>query len=876
MSQAGSTKTSGGGNVTFPITVPEGGTSVTSFPAHTVLLGEGSSAIGYVGPGAANTILMGSGSSSDPVFGMLIAVANITLTNGPGTITISSSGGSGTNITFNDDNSTSATTNASMINLFGTLAQGITVLGDGSHTITVSAKTASLSQQGTIVLASSAQAIAGTDSSNAVTSAALKAKLGTQTAHGVILGEGTTSALGITAAGATNTVLLGQGASADPIFGAVPNGALAYSTITLSNGNNITVTGSPISLGGTASIAVTGTTTNAVQIGNSSGSLTSIGVGTNGQVLLGSTGNAPAFGTITSPDGSIIFGTGSNSLTLKVNGAAFGQTITGNTGGALSPSAGNWNIYGNATQGVSTSGTASTLTITVASATTSQIGVVELSTSAEAIAGTNSTTALTPAAMNAKLGTQTQYGVMIGEGSSSALQATAAGTNGQVLIGATGANPAFGTIASAGGTITITGGSNTLNLDVSSKVIETLSDDVATVVTPSGNNIQLVGHVVEQGSTKFSTVVAGTHLININPMSPARWIVDPLGFNGTHTTISSAISSATAGDTIFIMPGSYTENPTLKAGVNLTAFGSDSSVPNDGSNGNVQIIGTLTFTGSGTVELFGIQLVTNSAYVLVVSGSNSSIVGLNNCSIICSNSTGINMSSTGGSQIRMYYCSGNIETTGISLFSCSTGTVQMYYCEFDNTGLSTTASTFSGTSNIYLTYCFLKNQFALSTSQGMSWYYSVIYTQNLNVSSLVMTNTVLLVTNHCELTGGSAPAATVASGCNLTIASGKVSSSNTNAISGAGILKYGQVVFDDTSSNLQSTLTQNVQSIGPRLQFGGASAGCQILCGSGTPNGNITAPINSLYLRSDGSSTTTRLYVNTNGATAWSYFLSSS
>lgn len=47
------------------------------------------------------------------------------------------------------------------------------------------------------------------------------------TAHGVWLGEGTATAPGITAAGASNTVLLGQGSSADPSFGAVPLAAHA-------------------------------------------------------------------------------------------------------------------------------------------------------------------------------------------------------------------------------------------------------------------------------------------------------------------------------------------------------------------------------------------------------------------------------------------------------------------------------------------------------------------------------------------------------------------------------------------------------------------------------------------------------------------------
>lgn len=56
---------------TFPWLVPQGGTGQTSFPAHTVLLGEGTSAIGDVGPGPYGIPLLGGGASSDPFFGAI-------------------------------------------------------------------------------------------------------------------------------------------------------------------------------------------------------------------------------------------------------------------------------------------------------------------------------------------------------------------------------------------------------------------------------------------------------------------------------------------------------------------------------------------------------------------------------------------------------------------------------------------------------------------------------------------------------------------------------------------------------------------------------------------------------------------------------------
>lgn len=82
-------------------------------------------------------------------------------------------------------------------------------------------------------------------------------------------------------------------------------------------GNNISVdtatygTQSPI-------VNVAGTTTNAVQIGNALGALTSIPVGSNGQVLLGATSSAPAFGSLTSTAGTLTYTPGTNALNIDI------------------------------------------------------------------------------------------------------------------------------------------------------------------------------------------------------------------------------------------------------------------------------------------------------------------------------------------------------------------------------------------------------------------------------------------------------------------------------------------------------------------------------------------------------------------------------
>lgn len=73
------------------------------------------------------------------------------------------------------------------------------------------------------------------------------------------------------------------------------------------------------------------------------------GLATNGQLWVGTTlvnagGTHVNVGSLTSPNSSITVGFSSPNITLSVSGSSVGQTITGNTGGALSPTAGNWNI----------------------------------------------------------------------------------------------------------------------------------------------------------------------------------------------------------------------------------------------------------------------------------------------------------------------------------------------------------------------------------------------------------------------------------------------------------------------------------------------------------------------------------------------------
>lgn len=121
-------------------------------------------------------------------------------------------------------------------------------------------------------------------------------------------------------------------------------------------------------------------------------------------------------------------------------------------------------ILGDSVQGTSTSGATNIVTITAEDATTTQKGVLETSTDAESIAGASSSVAVVPSSLAAKLGTQTANSVPYGTGTSAAIAWTDALTDGQIVIGATGAPPLAANLT-AGTGISITNAANSVTIN---------------------------------------------------------------------------------------------------------------------------------------------------------------------------------------------------------------------------------------------------------------------------------------------------------------------------------------------------------------------------------------------------------------------------
>lgn len=258
----------------------------------------------------------------------------------------------------------------------------------------------------------------------------------------------------------------------------------------------------------------------------------------------------------------------------------FIETIECNSGGKVpADPSGNLFLLGNNAQGIDTQcdPPTNTVTITAFDATETQKGVVELATDAEAIAGVDNTNkAIIPSSLTAKLGTQTANGIAYGAGTSSALQWTGAGTDGQLIIAATGSPPAFADLTSTGGTIAITPGPNTLNIDVDDSVATQFDTDSGSAV-PILNVLDILGgsNINTSGATNVVTISLDTVVTGLTSVE-----VGNLSLSGN--TISS---TNTNGDIILAPDGTGTVN---------IDYATQNAIPFFNASGAIDEIGPLT------------------------------------------------------------------------------------------------------------------------------------------------------------------------------------------------------------------------------------------------------------------------------------------
>ena len=538
------------------------------------------------------------------------------------------------------------------------------------------------------------------------------------------------------------------------------------------------------------------------------------------------------------------------------------QTLTGNTGGAVGPTGGTINVVGDGTTiDVVGNPSTSTLTLSVVSS-----GVVDSLTAtapltANAVSGTPETgsvtvalttpLALTYGGTNASL-TASDGGIFYSTASAGAILAGTV-TAKQMLQSGASIAPAWSTA---------TWPSTTTANDI---LYSSAANTVGQITT--ADNGVLISGTTGIPSWLANSSTAG-YVLTANSGAPPSWqnnsvtqtysaaaiTVSPTAGLGQYTTIGAALTASVSGDNILLLEGTYTENPALKAGVNLVAWDAGAETP------TVTIVGECTFSSAGTVSISGIRLQTNSNYLLSVTGSAASIVNLNGCYLSISNNTAIQYSSSSGSSaINLYQCVSDTATTGIAVFAHSSGGMLSFnYCFMLNDGASTTANTASAGLLDYR-YSLFETSTTCSGSNVFSFVFSALSPKRVaSATSLTTSGSATGQAIGCDFESGSAGAISVGSGTTVSLlGSNTINSSATDVISGSGTLNYNLISFTGSSSAV-SVSTQNPLATLPSLSSSVTTVDGD--SGAATPSGGVlTVSGGSTGLTTSASSSTVSL-----------------
>jgi hypothetical protein len=487
--------------------------------AHSVVLSQGSSAFTALGNATNGQLIIGS-TGNDPSLATLTPGSGITITNGSGTITIASSVSQG--IVTLDGDTGSAT--GTVVTIAGghnmsTSATGSTVTlnvsGATNHSVQVGAATGALTS---LTVGTTGQVLIGSTGADP-SFGALGVNSGL-TAHSLVVAEGNSAFVALGAA--TNGQLPIGSTGADPVLAtitagtgiSVTNGAGSITiastttgtpittldgdtgsatgaTVTIMGGNNIATSAS----GSTVTVNVSGTTNHALQVGNSSGSLTSLGVATNGQLAIGSTGASPVLATLSSSGSTITITNGAGTINLDTGTAVATSFMTGS--GTATPASGVLTVPNGSN--INTTGSGSTLTINLVNSP-SVSGSLTAGTSITATAG-----AITATAGN----------VVITAGNLTLPNTNSALTNGVITLGGSVFLSNYGTGnaflgGSGNGTLTTANAVDNIGLGVQSLISLTTGANNIGIGALSGKSITTGAQNTMVGSGCAIAIVSGS------------------------------------------------------------------------------------------------------------------------------------------------------------------------------------------------------------------------------------------------------------------------------------------------------------------------------------------------------------------------------
>jgi hypothetical protein len=332
--------------------------------------------------------------------------------------------------------------------------------------------------------------------------------------------------------------------------------------------------------------------------------------------------------------------------------------------------------------------------------------------------------------------------------------------------------------------------------------------------TPANSlNITQLGYCVFDGVSVFTgrtfqagpgititnaSGVAGNSTISmtngVGDLHVARYIVSAGGATdgANYTTITSAYAAAVgtgSPQTVFVQPGTYTENLTLSPNVNIVAFACDAYTP------TVTIIGKVTMTAAGNATISGIRLQSNGDYCVEVTGSNAVNLLLVGCYLNATNANAIHCTNSSGG-ITLYQCFGYCSTN--TFFVMTAGGINARYSFLTGNNTTTNSSVSGG--SLVLDYTYMSCPITSSGTGAVGFVMSQIVCAN--TTSLTHGGSGSSTAQNSRFESGTSSAVSI--GATLTMVHCTVDSTNANAITGAGTLKYGFIVFTNSSSTVNT------------------------------------------------------------------------
>lgn len=277
-----------------------------------------------------------------------------------------------------------------------------------------------------------------------------------------------------------------------------------------------------------------------------------------------------------------------------------------------------------------------------------------------------------------------------------------------------------------------------------------------------------------------------------NNFGVSPYVVNATPGKGSYTTIQSAIDAANAagGGTVYIQPGTYTENLTLFDKVDLWgAVGvADTS--------SCVITGVHTPPTSGALTIRNINL-SNATDIFNSNASGTATLILIDCFVTVTNGYTFNLPNWTGTFVAFDVGQGGTDNGEIN----NTGGATVFYTNVTAGKGSANTCTISGPFEIFdvAFNCPLTIQgSATGTINGGSWILNTLTTSN--TASVQINNSLLSTGSNISITHNSSSP--------LILGDVSINSSATNVITGTGTVKIGSVTFENSSGITGVTVDQ--------------------------------------------------------------------